>query len=301
MTHPDTRTEAAVAWLNQGLVLDLIHITRRRVFDDLTAVLVLAAVADASYCPSGPRPKLEARSARRMVARADHRRPIATSRIALSIRLPRETARGKALGLLGRGWLERRPDGFVAHPALGAIDGPLLAPFTERLCRYLDDLERLGVVGQTSIAGLSIRDVHAATEVLRVLARHSLRQWERWRTTAPFEPHLQTYILADLSQATGAHFTAAGCEPPPWTRVTPRSHGLKIAARLSLPPETVRRNLNALCTAGRIERGYGGFSVAAIASGADVGTADCPAIASAKRLVVQLNALGPDAPLAMAG
>lgn len=283
MTLPDKPTEAAVAWLNQGLVLDLIDITRRNVIDDLTAVLVLAAVADASYRPSGPR------------------RAVATSRIALSIRLPRETARGKALSLLERGWLERRPDGFVADPALAAIDGPLLAPYTERLCRYLDDLKRLGVVGQTSIAGLPIRDVHAATEVMRVLTRHSLRQWERWRTAAPFEPHLQTYIFVALFQATGAHFTAAGCEPPPWARVTPRSHGLKVAARLSLPPETVRRNMAALCDAGRVERGYGGFSVAAVAHDADVAWADYQATASAKRLISLLDALAPRLPAAFAG
>lgn len=283
MTLPDKRSEAAVAWLNQGLLLDLIDITRRNVIDDLTAVLVLAAVADASHRPSGPR------------------RAVATSRIALSIRLPRETARGKALSLLERGWLERRPDGFVADPALGAIDGPLLAPFTERLCRYLDGLNRLGVVGQTSIAGLPIRDVHAAAEVMRVLTRHSLRQWERWRTAAPFEPHLQTYIFVALSQATGAHFTAAGCEPPPWARVAPRSHGLKIAARLSLPPETVRRNMAALCDAGRVERGYGGFSVAAVARDADVAWADYEATASAKRLISQLDALALRLPAAFAG
>lgn len=283
MTLPDKRSEAAVAWLNQGLVLDLIDITRGNVIDDLTAVLVLAAVADASHRLSGPR------------------RAVATSRIALSIRLPRETARGKALSLLERGWLERRPDGFVADPALAAIDGPLLAPYTERLCRYLDDLKRLGVVRQTSIAGLPIRDVHAATEVMRVLTRHSLRQWERWRTAAPFEPHLQTYIFVALSQATGAHFTAAGCEPPPWARVAPRSHGLKIAARLSLPPETVRRNMAALCDAGRVERGYGGFSVAAVARDADVAWADYEATASAKRLISQLDALAPRLPAAFAG
>ena len=242
---------AEIAWLNVRLSLEFIQATRTWIDDDLISALLVAGVLSANVEAAQQQPEELRRFLEPGGLPDEARRPVNAMSVALSLGIPRETARVKLANLLDKGLLEKRNGGVVlsngvitSEPFLGAMRHFLTAisDFIEGLA----ELEACGVLVGDKMADPPWSIGGVAT---RLVTTHVLRGIDYARELNPALSLTTHYILLSLSHLTGAALRLSPDIPDAASRLLAvnAGHGPVSVAELSrftrLPDETVRRQV----------------------------------------------------------
>lgn len=264
MMSPEDK--ASIAWLNARLTLDTLTRARSLLVDDLVAVVLLGAVANANTSYLDARPDVSQKHIAVGSVTAEMRRPAKVSSLARSLGIPRETARGKARDLLERGLVMARPEGLIinsdalASPKGGTVLHSILGPTED----FLDGLGRLGVFELNVNWKLGSPAESVGWGALRLVSANLLRSIAQVTTLSPELGPLSTYVLLAVSHETGSHLQLDGAARPHNGLLNPRLgpiRGSALAARLQMPQETVRRHLHRLVETERLRLGPEGYSI----------------------------------------
>lgn len=257
---------AQVAWLNVRLTLEFIDASRRSIDGDLLSALLVAGVSIANIEATQLHPGDLDRYPTPSDLPDDQRRPVNAVSIALSLGIPRETARRKLADLVNRGVLTRKGDGIflssaviLSEPFMMAIASYLSA--TSRFVSGLSVLEACGVLGTDRMANppWSIGGI-----TTRLMTAHVLRGIESATDLNPSVSLSTQYIALALAHLTGAALRVQPGLPEGAGRLAYLAPTFKAVSvsRLSrftrLPHETVRRQILKLEKMGAVTQRDGG-------------------------------------------
>lgn len=191
------------------------------------------------------------------LAPAELRRPISAYAVASALEVPRETVRRKVKQLIASGFLREQSGGLVVDAQQAATPQGLqamvvLSALTDRFCA---DLAKAGHAGPFPEAPITL---HRAA--MRLSTAYALRFFEELRIAADGDILGGLTFLA-LNNANVRHLDRAAL--PPNLRIIPLADrkpatALSLAAELSQPRETVRRQLSRIVSLGYAHRVAGG-------------------------------------------
>lgn len=253
---------AQVTWLNVKLTLDFIDASRTWIDDDLISALLVAGVLSANVELAHQNPGAAAQASPPGGLPDELRRPVNAMSVALSLGVPRETARVKLAALLERGTLQRRDKGVILGNDV-ILSEPFMAAMTaflRAIAEFVDGLSALEACGVLQGDHLAKPPWAIGGVATRVVTTHVLRGIDYAREVNPALSLTTHYILLAMSHLTGAAL-----------RVVPAAHedGGHLAlgnpsfdpvsvAQLSrftrLPHETVRRQVSRLEELGVVVR-----------------------------------------------
>ena len=190
--------------------------------------------------------------------------------VALSLGIPRETARVKLAALFERGLLEKRNGGVIlgndvinSPPFLGAMRS-----FIKAVSDFIDGLASLEACGVLAGDKMAMPPWSIGGVATRVATAHVLRGIDYAREVNPRLGLTTHFILLSLFSLTGAAFRVPAdqpCEGDPVSFMNPEL-GPATVAELSrftgMPDETVRRHMVRLETLGVVARHRGGYDIA---------------------------------------
>jgi hypothetical protein len=263
-----THTPAAeVSWLNLRMSLAFTKASRGWLADDIIASLIVAGVFTGNIehidrRPEGTRMYLLPGS-----VPDEMRQPANVTSVAISVGVPRETARTKIRMLAGRGFLSEQEDGFVlARDSI--VMGPLSSIFPAYLASLDDFVTGLGLIDAYDLgpARSLVQPLWSiGGALLRLGSSHVLRTINAVQAIAPDLPFMTKYVLAATCHLVGADLRLL----PESIRASSRLSVLRpgaspvsggaVARFTDLPAETVRRHIRKLVDQGylvRIEDGY---------------------------------------------
>lgn len=230
-----------------ALCLEFIRISRDCVGGDLPRALVFAAIIDANVGHLDDNPETSQRAAALDPSYPDElRRPIRSQRIAESLGLPRQTVRNKVNQLMAMGIVQETEAGLIIPTGALVTEAFLLAleAYLGALARYVATLSGGRAAGLAPDERLLDPIWPVSGAAMRIATRHVLRVIGEIRQEIGFEGLMMEYVMMGVLRET-ARAEAAG--------VAPRITGLALAETLGVPRETVRRQLRALSTLGRLE------------------------------------------------
>ncbi len=260
---------AKVAWLNVKLTLEFIAAARAWIDEDLISALLVAGVLSANaegidQNPADLRRYLEPGGVPDAV-----RRPVNVLSVALSLGVPRETARVKIASLMERGTLVKLDKGVI----LGA-DVILSEPFMAAMALFLrainefitglSAIEACGVVEGDRMATPAWSIGGVAT---RLVTAHVLRGIDHAQAVNPDVSLTTRYIHLALAHLTGSALRILPTIPSDGGRLSsfrPNMAPVTIAelARFTrLDDETVRRQVDRLERAGTVTQSAGGRDI----------------------------------------
>jgi DNA-binding Lrp family transcriptional regulator len=200
----------------------------------------------------------------------DHlRRPMRVQRIAESLNLPRETTRTKVAAMTANGLLEKTGAGLIVSAA--TLGSARLMPMTiAHLGALARCIQRLSVAGCADLApGERLADppFPPMWGAMRAITQHVLRGVVDLQVFTSPGNLLQAYLMLAIMDRSAGWLSdgdlllhAEYDDPAPLSahrRVTAQG----LAKVLSLPRETVRRNMHALVLAGRLRQEPAGFTI----------------------------------------
>ncbi len=266
--HNKTRVAARLA---NAFILDLAKLGGfgRDVIDGL----LLMAISQANVAPITRTPALQRAYATLDQPPPDHlRRPVSISAIANSLRIPFETARRRITSLIDLGIVRALPKGVVVPQ--GSVDSPFYRMgatanyalvrdlyFRLRAIGFLDELPRPNGPGFDP-------DNPPIRLVMRLSSDYLLRLAE------PLSRYIgdlvSALVLMETIHANTEHLpdSEGGADDLEWSADGFVDDALRgpvraavLSQRLGIPPETVRRHLNRMVTAGVCVRTKAGFLV----------------------------------------
>ena len=251
---------AQVAWLNTKLTLDFIAASRTWIDEDLISALLTAGVVDANVRGADDEGAARDFSIGAGILPNALRRPVNAISIAMSLGVPRESARTKLAGLVERGVLVRTDGGFVlraevsqSKPFKSAMEAFLLATV-----EFVDGLAMLNACGARDGDRVVTPVWPVAGLATRLMTAHVLRGIQHARSLKPEISLTTHYVLLWLSHLTGSALRVfqerdagrLGPLNPPFGPVSV----IEVAKAARMDDETVRRHLGQLERAGLVIR-----------------------------------------------
>lgn len=216
--------------------------------DGRDAILVMA-INQANIAPLTRDPEARLRyGGLESPAPDDERRPVSLSAIAHSLRLPYETVRRRARNLARSGAVELTPEGAIVPETFLASPGYLESVVTAhaRLHLFYKEVTAAGLMEALPPSRYPTEPVVPIRASLRPLADYLLR------TSENLVP-----IGGDLISGLAFLGLASAAADPP----SPTASTARLARRLAMPHETVRRHLMKLAAEGWAVRTGRGFAV----------------------------------------
>lgn len=261
---------AQITWLNVKLSLEFIQATRTWIEQDLISALLVAGVLSANVEYTQQQPEELRRFMEPGGLPDDARRPVNAMSVALSLGIPRETARIKLAALLERGLLEKRDGGVIirseiitSEPFLGAM-----RTFLQAISEFINGLAALEACGVLKGDQMATPPWAVGGVATRLATSHVLRGIDYVRELNPQLSLTNHYILLALFHLSGAALRASPETPDLGGRipVINATVGPVTVAELSrftqLPDETVRRQVVRLETSGIVVRHREGRDIA---------------------------------------
>jgi len=188
----------------------------------------------------------------------EHRRPVSVNALAASLRLPFETARRRINHLIAIGVCCATPAGvYVPQAALEAPRDVLSARAVyERLRRFYFDLRALGALPDLPDASRRIEGQASVRAAVRTFGGYMLRVLDalnRREGDVVEALTLMALICINTEGVTGAELYAYPTGVMPDEKRKP-ARIAEIAARIGMPPETVRRRISGLVARGSCVR-----------------------------------------------
>ncbi|MEE2848982.1 MAG: winged helix-turn-helix domain-containing protein [Pseudomonadota bacterium] len=251
---------AQVAWLNTKLTLDFIAASRTWIDEDLISALLTAGVVDANVRGADDEGATRDSSIGAGILPNALRRPVNAISIAMSLGVPRESARTKLAGLVERGVLVRTDGGFVlraevsqSKPFKSAMEAFLLATV-----EFVDGLAMLNACGARDGDRVVTPAWPVAGLATRLMTAHVLKGIQHARSLKPEISLTTHYVLLWLSHLTGSALRVfqerdagrLGPLNPPFGPVSV----IEVAKAARMDDETVRRHLGQLERAGLVIR-----------------------------------------------
>jgi DNA-binding transcriptional ArsR family regulator len=251
---------AQVAWLNTKLTLDFIAASRTWIDEDLISALLTAGVVDANVRGADDEGAARDSSIGAGILPNALRRPVNAISIAMSLGVPRESARTKLAGLVERGVLVRTDGGFVlraevsqSKPFKSAMEAFLLATV-----EFVDGLAMLNACGARDGDRVVTPAWPVAGLATRLMTAHVLKGIQHARSLKPEISLTTHYVLLWLSHLTGSALRVVqepdagrlGPLNPPFGPVSV----IEVAKAARMDDETVRRHLGQLEKAGLVIR-----------------------------------------------
>lgn len=246
----------ALAWrtapLSIGFILDIRQISRRD--RDLIDSLLFATIIASNVAPLTQDPGLQLTYAS-SPAPPEARRPVSVNAVAQSMRIPFETARRRIRAMEKEGILEVSSRGVVAPHAIlqrpDFIEG--IVQRHERVRRFYRDLSAAGVLAAIHAAPSAAAD--APVMITNRLAwEYVLRMADEMiaMTGDPLSGLIMLEIVRRNIEDLGPDELSAWAKEP--AAVARPARTAVFAAQLRLSPETARRYVMALETAGFCQR-----------------------------------------------
>ena len=265
-----TRVRAAkVTWLNVRLTLAFTEASRLWIDEDLISSLLIAGVMSANVEATQQHPTALRRHPGLGDVPDDLRRPVNTLSLAMSLGIPRETARSKLAALVTRGVLERRGDGVLlgsnviqSDPFVAAVSS-----FLQMTSEFIDGLAALEACGVLHGDHLASPPGSFAGVASRLVVTHILRGIDYAVDLNPDLGITTQFILLSLAQLSGASLQVVPDVPRDGGRLAPFKPGFSPVriAELSrftrLPHETVRRHVARLEQRGIVCRQTDGWRI----------------------------------------
>lgn len=286
--------------LSVAFLLDLVAIARRgrHVLD----ALLLTTIVQANVAEISRRADLQVLYADAANVPPDElRRPVSLNALAASLGQPYETVRRRVGNLAKEGLVELGPGGAIVPAVVLTTPDYLQSGFEayERVRRFYYDLADLGLLGQ-----LPPRNADLATGAfpLRTMARltsdYVLRMIEA--IIAPMGDLMDGLIFLETFRSNVEHMPLEARGPEGLDAQAMVDDELRrpvtasrLAARLGLPNETVRRHVGRLEAGGMVERRRAGFIAPAAALGRpELQQAAVGNVANLQRLFAALAQLG---------
>lgn len=257
------RTQAAqVAWLNTRLTLEFIASSRAWIDEDLISALLVAGVlsANASAADQGRGPS--GTFAGPGVLSDTLRRPVNAMSVALSLGVPRESARSKLAALVEKGVLARTNDGFILSAEVVQTEPfrAAMAIFVRAVADFIVGLSALQACGVRTGDRMPSPAWSVAGVATRLVTTHVLRGIDHARSITPQTSLTTHYIMLSISHLTGSALRVVPGMPTdggPLARFEP-SFGpvsvTEVARFAGLDHETVRRHVGQLEGIGSVVR-----------------------------------------------
>lgn len=260
---------AQITWLNVKLWLEFIQATRTWIEEDLISALLIAGVLSANVEATQQQPSELRRFVEHGELPDDSRRPVNAMSVALSLGIPRETARVKLAALLERGLLEKRDGGVIlnnaiitSEPFLGAMRA-----FLQAISDFIHGLAELEACGVLAGDRMAVPPWSVGGVAARLATAHVLRGIDHIRELNPQLSLTTHYILLALSHLSGAGLKVSSDVPDNGAQLvginpTPGPVTVAELSRFSrLPDETVRRQVIRLESLGMVVRHRGGREI----------------------------------------
>ena len=298
----NSRVQAArlAVRLTIATVLDIISIARadRHVLD----TLLVCTITQSNIAPVNQQGDLQVAYAGADEAPPDEiRRPISINALATSLGLPFETVRRRVKGLVTSGICVLRDGGLIVPTEALSSPGHVenLAAIYERLRAFYYDMRDLGLTGQLPPA--TVRhdpDALPLRTTARLVTEFNLRLVDRLMhhlgdavnvliILETFRSNTEAF-KRDLQG--GDSYDAADLIPD---RLRAPIRNAALAQKLGLPQETVRRHVEELIKAGKIQRIQGGLIVPAEAMAQPALRAGlAESLANLQRLFASMSQLG---------
>jgi CRP-like cAMP-binding protein len=242
---------AQAAFLNVRLTLDFIDAARRSIDDDLISALLLAGVSIANIeatqqdiAELGHYPKLGDLP-------DDRRKPVSHLGIALSLGIPRETARRKLTSLVDRGVLTRMDDGIILSSEV-VLSEPFIvavASYLKATATFVSGLAALGACGLRDTDRMARPAWSIGGITTRLMTAHVLRGIDYATRQNPTASLPTQYIALALVYLTGASLRVQSDMSRTGGRLAKTQAVLAavsvadVARYTRLPYETVRRQI----------------------------------------------------------
>lgn len=249
------RTQAAqVAWLNTRLTLDFIASSRTWIDDDLISALLVAGVVSANTSGADQGRGAPETFLGPGVLPDALRRPVNAMSVALSLGVPRESARSKLAALVEKGVLAKTAEGFILSAEV-VVSEPFRAAM-EIFVRAVADF----IIGLSALQACGVRDGDrmaspawsVAGVATRIVTTHVHRGIDHARSITPQTSLTTHYIMLSISHLTGSALRVAEKMPEDGgalDRFKPSIGPVsvaEVAAFTGLDDETVRRHIGQL-------------------------------------------------------
>ncbi|MFA4951826.1 hypothetical protein [Brevundimonas sp.] len=216
---------AKVTWLNVRLTLSYIETSRTWIDPDLVSALLVAGVLSASVEAADQQHADLRRFLEPGGLPDDVRRPVNVMSVALSLSVPRETARTKVRSLLDRGVLEHQGRGIILSSTV-ILSEPLMAAMAEYLratSTFIDGLATLEACGVVRADRTTAPPWSIGWVATRSATTHILRGIDYARALNPSISLTTRFVLLTLApdgsrtEAIARHAAIRGtpCRSPP--------------------------------------------------------------------------------------
>ena len=242
---------AQVTWLNVRLLLDFVDASRRWIDDDLISALLVAGVLSANVEASQQLPGDLSRFPKPGDLPDNHRRPVNPMSVALSLGIPRETARVKIAALIDRGILTKQDGGIVLSSSV-VLSEPFMvaiASFLQATSEFISGLAAIEACGVLETDRMASPPWSIGGIATRLMTAHVLRGIDYATELNPSVSLTTQYIALALSHMTGAALRVLPGMPEDGGQLAhlqPTFGPVSVAdiSRFTrLPHETVRRQL----------------------------------------------------------
>lgn len=250
-----------VSWLNTKLTLDFINASRVWIDEDLVSALLVAGVLDANVSGADATAAPQQALFGAGVVPDEMRRPVNAMSIALSLGVPRESARGKLAALVDRGVLCRTGGGLIlgADVARSAPFSSAMESFVRATAEFISGLAALEACGARAGDRIATPAWSVAGAATRLVTAHVLRGIDHARSIRPDISLTTHFVLLSLSHLTGSALRVAPDEPklgplaPFGASLGPVSVS-ELARFARMDDETARRHVALLEAAGAVQR-----------------------------------------------
>lgn len=283
--------------LSLEYLLDTIAISRAG--DDIVDVLLTAAIVDANLAPIAQDVSLDLSFA--TTAPPDElRRPVSVNALAQSIGLPFETVRRRVRRLTRRGACVMKPAGLIVPQAVLSTPAheAMIAARYRRLELFYADLRAAGSFALLGAPGTAQDELPTSGGPPLRLANRLLAQYLMRFVDGVMRrigDPVTGLVLLEMARANTEHLVRPDLKAAtPVLDNQPRPVRIaRLAERLGIPCETVRRRIARLAREGLCERSAQGYSV----TGMGIARPDVPGLmaenaVSLRRLFARLGRLG---------
>ena len=260
---------ARITSLNVKLSLEFIQATRTWIDEDLISALLVAGVVSANVEPSHQKPEELRRFPELGSVPDETKRPVNAMSVALSLGIPRETARVKLAALLERGILEKTNGGVIIRTEVITSEPFLCAmrSFLQAVSDFINGLAALEVCGVLAGDRMASPPWSVGGVATRLATAHVLRTIDFARELNPQLSLTTHYLLLSLFHLTDSasqlsQDVADDSILPSGTNGISRPATVAELSRFTrLPDETVRRQVIRLETLGIAVRRHGGREI----------------------------------------
>ena len=260
---------AKVTWLNVKLSLEITNAARAWIDEDLVSALLVAGVLSANTEGVDQNPTDLRRFSEPGRLPDDVLRPVNVLSVALSLGIPRETARVKIAALMERGVLVKRGKGVIlsAEVVLSEPFMAAMALFLRAINDFIEGLATIEACGVLAGDHMARPPWSIGGVAARLATAHVLRGIDHAQQVNPDVNLTTRYIHLALAHLTGSALRILPSVPAGGGRLAalePRLGPVTIAelARFTrLDDETLRRHVDKLERAGAVVREHRGRDI----------------------------------------